>query len=112
MNYHYIGQIKGAKTTSRKDKVSHVKTYYCEVTVQFEDYDKSGELVLDTQHIQFDINELQGFKDNVNKYISIPYIFLVTKTGSYMFPNDDMPYNVFEQNPLFKINNPKDKKIS
>lgn len=111
MNYQYIGQIKGAKSTSRKDKTTHKDIYNCEVTVQFEDYDKNGELVLDTQHIQFDMSEIQTFKDNINKFIAIHYIFLNVKSGSYMFPNESMPYSIYDTNPLVP-NITKDKKTS
>lgn len=99
-NYQLIGQVKGAKVVTRKDKQTQQVIGNCEVIVQYEDYDKNGELVLDTDTIQFDVNELDNFKANINKFIVVPYIFLVTKGGTYMFPDDNMNYHFYDTNPL------------
>jgi len=92
-NYQLIGQIKGAKVATRKDKVTQQTIANCEVIVQYEDYDKEGELVLDTDTIQFSVDELENFKSNRNKFVVIPYIFLATKNGTYVFPDDSMHYH-------------------
>ena len=109
MNYQFIGQVKGAKIVTRKDKTTQATIANCEVIVQFEDYDKEGELVLSTNTIQFGVDELQNMKDNRGKFICIHHVFLVAKSGSYLFPDDNMNYQIFESNPLVPN---KDKKAS
>lgn len=99
-NYFAIGQIKGAKAVSRTDKTTGVQTHTTEVIVQLEDYDKNGDLILDTDNISFPISELPKFKENLQKFIAVPYIFLNTKNGSYMFPDDGMQYHIYDYNPL------------
>ena len=65
-NYQLIGQIKGAKVVTRKDKVTQQTIANCEVIVQYEDHDKDGELVLDTDTIQFPVDELDNFKSAIS----------------------------------------------
>ncbi len=110
-NFQLIGQIKGAKVVTRTDKSTKQTTANCEVIIQYEDFDKDGELVLDTDTVQFDVNELDNFKSNLNKFVVIPYLFLATKSGTYLFPDDNMHYHIFDTNPLLN-NNSKDKKAS
>ncbi len=112
MNYQFIGQIKGAKATSRKDKSTGATISNTEVIIQFEDHDKNGELVLDTNTVQFPIDELQILKDNVNKYICVHYVFLQTPKGSYLFPDENMAYQFYDYNPLIPILNKDSKKAS
>lgn len=100
MNTLFIGQIKGAKAGSRKDKATQQMSHHCEVIVQYEDYDKNGELVLDTQTIQLDVSEVQKMKDNVQKFISIPFRFISTPKGNYIFQDEDMTYTLFDKSPL------------
>ncbi|OCL96786.1 hypothetical protein [Arcobacter porcinus] len=111
-NFFLIGQIKGAKATSRTDKATGVQIHSTDVIVQFEDYDKNGDLVLDTDTISFKIEDLEQFKLNRQKYISIPYIFLNTKNGSYMFPDENMKYQIYDTYPLLNKNDKQDKKIA
>lgn len=109
-NYQLIGQIKGAKVVTRKDKVTQQTIANCEVIVQYEDHDKDGELVLDTDTIQFPVDELDNFKSSLNKFVVIPYIFLATKNGTYMFPDESMNYHIYDTNPLIQNLNNKDVK--
>ncbi len=100
MIYFYIGQIKGAKLVSRQDKQTKQTTVNNEVIVQFEDYDNNGDLVLQTQSIQFDPDTLQEFKDNLNKFVSIPHLFIQGKNGTWIFPDDSMKIQFYDINPL------------
>lgn len=111
-NYQLIGQIKGAKVVTRKDKVTQQTIANTEVIVQYEDFDKDGELVLDTDTIQFPVDELDKFKANLNKFVVVPYIFLVTPKGSYMFPDENMNYHIYDTNPLVPNTNKDTKKAS
>lgn len=99
-NYFLIGQVMGAKATTRKDKVTGQVIANTEVIVQYMDHDKNGELILDTDTVQFPADQLQTFKDNIQKFIVIPYIFLAVRSGTYMLVNEDVDYHFFDTNPL------------
>lgn len=99
-NYNVIGQIKGAKVVTRKNKTTGIEVSTTEVIIQVEDYDKNGELVLDTDTISFPISDLNKFKENVNKFISVPYLFISTPKGSWLFPNEEMIYTIYDKHPL------------
>ncbi|PLY06612.1 MAG: hypothetical protein C0625_08440 [Arcobacter sp.] len=111
-NYQLIGQIKGAKVVTRKDKQTQQTLANTEVIVQYEDYDKNGELVLDTDTVQFPATDVDIFKAHVNKFIVVPYIFLATKGGTYMFPDDNMNYHFYDTNPLLIKDSKDNKKVS
>eukprot|EP01029_Cantina_marsupialis_P022750 TRINITY_DN5575_c0_g1_i2.p2 TRINITY_DN5575_c0_g1~~TRINITY_DN5575_c0_g1_i2.p2 ORF type:complete len:112 (-),score=21.70 TRINITY_DN5575_c0_g1_i2:524-859(-) len=102
-NYLLIGQIKGAKVVTRTDKTTKQVTATCEVIIQYEDFDKDGELVLDTDTIQFPVDELDNFKKNLNKFVVVPHLFLTTKSGTYLFPDENMNYHIFNSNPLIPV---------
>jgi len=110
-NYLLIGQIKGAKISTRKDKATQQTISNTEVIVQYEDYDKNGDLVLDTDTLQFSVEDLEKFKSNLNKFIVVNYIFLATKTGTYMFQDENMNYHLYDTNPLI-VQNKDIKKAS
>lgn len=95
-----VGVIKGAKVVTRKNKTTQVESSDCEVIIQYEDYDKNGELVLDTDSISFPLADLSIFKESLNKFITVPYMFLSTPKGSWFFKNDDMKYTIYEKNPF------------
>ena len=99
-NYMLIGQIKGAKAVTRKDKTTGVSSSHTEVIIQFEDFDKNGDLVLDTDTVQFELSELDKFKSNLNKFVAVPYLLLNTKSGTYLFPDETMSYHIYNTNPL------------
>ncbi len=102
-NFILIGQIKGAKSVSRKNKTTGSIDNSVDVIIQYEDYDKDGDLILDTDTISFDISELEILKSSINKFIVIPFIYMVVKSGTYMFRNENMNYNIFDTYPLLKI---------
>lgn len=107
MHYHIIGQIKGAKVVTRKDKTTQAMVANCEIIVQYEDYDKNGELVLATQNIQFPSSEVENFKSNLNKFIVIPHVFISSPKGAWVLPDENMNYTIFETNPLVQNNDTK-----
>lgn len=91
----------GAKPVSRKDKVTQISQSNTEVTVQFIDYDKNGELVMDVDVITYDIKQLEDFKSNVGKFIAVPYLYLNLPKGTYLFPDEMMSPHFYATNPLF-----------
>ncbi len=110
MNYHLIGQIKGAKVVTRKDKTTQQLVANTEVIVQYEDHDKNGELVLATANVQFPSTELENFKSNLNKFIVIPHVFISSPKGAWILPDENMNYYIFDTSPL--VANKDNKKAS
>lgn len=101
-NYFLIGQVMGAKSVVRKDKATGVNQSSTEVTVQFVDYDKNGELVMDVDVVSYDIKHLDEFKTNVGKFVAIPYLYLNTPKGTYIFPDEMMGHHFYNTNPLIQ----------
>lgn len=99
-NYYLIGQVMGAKSVVRKDKSTGVNQSSTEVTVQFYDHDKNGELVMDVDVVSYDIKMLDEFKSNVGKFVAITYLYLNTPKGTYVFPDEMMNHQFYDTNPL------------
>lgn len=112
MHYHVIGQIKGAKVVTRKDKTTQTMVANCEVIVQYEDFDKDGDLVLATANIQFPSSEVDNFKANLNKFIIIPHVFISSPKGAWVLPDEKMNYTIFDTSPLVQKTEDKTKKVS
>jgi hypothetical protein len=102
MNYLVIGQIMGAKSVTRTDKNTKQVTAYCEITVQTHDYDKDGELVLNVEHINVDINYLDELKSNLQKFICVNFVHISSPKGSWMLPDEKMNFQIFDRNPLLQ----------
>lgn len=110
-NYFLIGQVMGAKPVTRKDKATGINQSSTEITVQYIDYDKNGELVMDVDVINYDIKFLDEFKQNVGKFIAVPYLYLNLPKGTYLFPDEMMSHHFYTTNPLVpNVNNSTDKK--
>ena len=99
MTTYLIGLIKVAKQGYRKDKEG-VLTYHTEVTVMSEGVDKNGELDINLSKIQLPIDDLTKLKSSVGKYILVPYKTITAKSGTYTFPDDDLPYIIYDKDPL------------
>lgn len=108
-NYMLIGQIMGAKAVSRKDKTTGLNQVTTEVTVQYHDYDVNGELVMDIDVVSYPAKSLDELKLNVGKFIVIPYLYLNTPKGTYLFPDEMMAYHFYDTNPLIQKQESKTK---
>ncbi len=102
MTTMYIGQILVAKRIERKQKDGTI-AYHAQVSLQFETIDKMGEKEISMENIQLPINELDTLKSSVGKYLSIPYTTINTKNGTYTFPDDNLLYRIYDNNPLAQI---------
>ncbi|MDD3323697.1 MAG: hypothetical protein PHN38_01045 [Sulfurospirillaceae bacterium] len=100
MTTYFLGQIDEVRPTQRKNKDTGVVTMSLLVTVTSESKDKNGYLIKSTQDIQFDMNEMANLTQAKGKFILVPYLYLSTKGGNFMFPNDDMGYQIYDKNPL------------
>jgi hypothetical protein len=101
-NYLLAGLIKNAKAVTRTNKQTKQSVTHTELTVEYEDFDKNGELVLDVDHIQLDISELDSLKSARGKFIVIPYIYINTPGGTWLIPDENMQYTIFEKSPFMQ----------
>jgi hypothetical protein len=95
-----VGQVKGAKLVTRTNKQTKVENTTCEVIVQFEDYDKNGDLVLSVENVNFPQDKLNDFKENINNFVSIAHLFISNQNGGWIFPDDNMNYQFFKTHPF------------
>jgi hypothetical protein len=100
MKYHFVGQVKSAKSTSRKDKATGQTSVMAEINILYTDHDKNDQVVMDLQTIQVDIALLDKFKSNLEKYCIVTYTYISSSKGTFIFPDDDMNVRFYEKNPL------------
>jgi len=99
MTTFLIGQIRGVKQQERK-KTDGTTQVFTLVNVFLELYDKEGFPVTVSENVQFPLEEFVNLMQQKGKYIAIPYTSLNTKNGTYIFPNNDLQYFIFEKNPF------------
>ncbi len=99
MTTMYIGKILVAKRTDRKQKDGSTG-YYTQITAQFETIDAQGEKEISMENVQLPVNDLDLLKQSVDKYIAIPYTTINTKNGTYTFPDENLLYRLYDNNPL------------
>ena len=109
MTTMYIGKILVAKRTDRKQKDGST-SYYTQVTAQFETIDAQGEKEISMENVQLPVNDLDLLKQSVGKYVAIPYTTINTKNGTYTFPDDNLLYRIYDNNPLDDKDEKADKK--
>lgn len=95
----YTGQIMASRHIEQKKKGSQIASIYTEVNVMFSGFDVNGETVMQMDAIRVGEEYNDLFKANIGKFVAIPYTFLQTPNGSYMFPSSDMQPIIFDQNP-------------
>ncbi|PSM52714.1 hypothetical protein CBLAS_0831 [Campylobacter blaseri] len=102
MYTYLIGLVDEVRPISRTDKKTGEVLNSIDVTITFEGHDTKGYLIKNTETVNFDFFLRAKFDEVKGKYIGIPYRFLNTRTGAYMFPDDSMDFQVFENNPFVK----------
>lgn len=107
----YTGQVMASRHVSQKKKGTNIVTTFTEVNVMFSGFDLNGEAVMQMDAIRLGEEYNDFFKSKIGKYVSIPYVFLQTPNGSYMFPSDDMEPVFHDKNPVeyLKPNEPGKK---
>ena len=106
MTTFLIGQIMGVKQQERK-KSDGSSQVFALVNVFYQLHDNDGFPVTVSENVQFPIEHYTNLKNYKGKYIAIPYTSLNTKNGSYMFPNLDVNYLIFDKDPLSNSVNKK-----
>ncbi|MSN95986.1 hypothetical protein F1B92_02045 [Campylobacter sp. FMV-PI01] len=102
MYTYLIGFCDEVRPLSRVDKKTGEVLMSIDVTVTFESRDQQGYLIKATETINFDHTLKSKFDSVKGQYIGIPYRFIVTKMGNYMFPDDTLDFQIFKENPFTK----------
>lgn len=102
MYTYLIGFCDEVRPLSRVDKKTGEVINSIDVTITFESKDQHGYLIKSTETISFDHTLKSKFDFVKGQYIAIPYRFINTRTGAYMFPDDSLDFQVFKENPFSK----------
>lgn len=100
MYTYLIGKVDEVRPLSRIDKKSGEVLNSIDVTITFEGRDNQGYLIKSTETINYDFSFKSKFDAVKGKFIGVPYRYLNTRTGSYMFPDDNLNFEVFETSPF------------
>ena len=97
---YLVGFVDEVRPNIRTDKKTGEVFQSTEVTVTFEAKDKGDYLVKSTETISFPFSDFEKYLKMKNQYIAVPYRFMNTKNGSYMFPDENLTAVTFSENPL------------
>ena len=100
----YTGQIMASRHVEQKKKGSNTVTTFTEVNVMFSGFDNNGETVMQMDAIRLGEEYNDLFKANIGKYVSIPFVYIQTPNGNYMFPVEDMAPVIHDTNPVQYVN--------
>ena len=95
-----IGKVDEVKPTEHKNKNTGKVEYATQVTIEFEAYDEKGYKVKTVENIQVEEDEQERFEDLIEKYVCVTFKIINAKTGTFIFPDPDMPILNFDKNPL------------
>ena len=95
MYTYLLGLCDEVRPISRIDKKTGEVSSSIDVTITFESRDQHGYLVKSTETINYDFSLKP-------KFDSVPYRFLNTRNGAYMFPDESLSFQVFNENPFLK----------
>ena len=102
MYTYLLGLCDEGRPISRIDKKTGEVASSIDVTITFESRDQHGYLVKSTETINYDFSLKPKFDSVKGKYIAVPYRFLNTRNGAYMFPDESLSFQVFNENPFLK----------
>lgn len=113
MTTFFIGKILEIKYAEREDKATKKAIHSTQVVVMNDTWDEEGYYTPSIENIQLAEHQYDSLKDSIGKYIAVPYMFLSTKNGSYLFPNDAIAPIVMDKNPVDYTTYKRDsKKVS
>ncbi len=95
-----IGKLDEVKPTEHKNKNTGKIEYATQLTVEFSAYDEKGYRVKTVENIQVEEDEQERFDGLIDQYLCITYKIINAKTGTFIFPDPDMPILSFDKNPL------------
>ena len=107
MQYQLIGQIFEAIPKEFKDKkTGEVTKSFVEVTVEQVVIDANGFRIKDVEKINFDQSHYQNLKNNIDKYIVVPFEYRSWRdkgsgqNQSAMMMSEGASYTIHEKNPF------------
>lgn len=102
MYTYLIGFVDEVRPVVRNDKKTGEIFRSVDFTLTFESHDYEGYLVKSTESIQMPYENLEKLKTYKGKYVAVPYRFINTKNGAYMFPDENLSVELFETNPFMQ----------
>ncbi len=109
MQYQLIGQIFEVIPKEYRDKkTGEITKSFCEVTVEQVSEDANGFRVKDVERINFDSEHYQDLKQNIDKYIVVPFEHRTWRDvntkqmQSAMMMSEGSVYSIFDKNPLLQ----------
>ncbi|WP_041962223.1 hypothetical protein [Sulfurospirillum cavolei] len=102
MHTYLIGQLEEVRPVERKNKNGELISMI-DVMVTFTSRDLQGYLVKSTDTLSYPADLLSKFSPFKGKFIAIPHVFLTTKTGNYLFPDQNMSFLTFDRDPLLTV---------
>ena len=103
MYTYLLGLCDEVRPISRIDKKTGEVSSSIDV---FESRDQQGYRVKSTETLNYDFSLKPKFDSVKGKYIAVPYRFLNTRNGAYMFPDESLSFQVFNENPFLKETKP------
>ena len=107
MQYQLIGQIFEVIPKQFKDKkTGEVTKEFCEVTVEQVATDANGFRVKDVDRISFSMDHYKTLKDNIDKYIVIPFEHRqwrdqnTKQMQSAMMMSEGATFKIYDKDPL------------
>jgi hypothetical protein len=97
---HMFGKLDEVKPVEHKNKNTGKIEYSTQLTVEFIAYDEKGYKVKSVENIQVDEDEFDRFDAHIDKYIMVTHKIINAKSGTFIFPDVDMPILTFDKNPL------------
>jgi hypothetical protein len=95
-----IGQIVGVRPITRKDKSTGEVIQSVDVSIQTNLVDNDGYDLPNIETINFPYSMVAKFQTYKGKFVGIPYRFMPTKNGNYLFVDESISFIPFESNPL------------
>ena len=103
MHTYLVGLLEEVRPVERKNKQSGEILHFVDVMVTFTSRDMDGYLVKSTDTLTYPSDMEPKFKPLKGKYVAIPHVFLTTKNGNYLLPDNKMSFLTFDKDPLLSV---------
>ena len=100
MTLQLIGLLLEVKPTESTNKKTGKITEHTEIQVMFQGIDEKGYGKTTVETIQLDEEYYDTLKSKKNTHVCVSYTVLNTPSGTYVFPDKDMPVLELDKNPL------------
>lgn len=100
MHTYLVGLLEEVRPVQRKNKQTGEILHSIDATITFSSRDRHGYLVKSTENVNFETGLMPKLEPYKQKYIAIPYVFITSRTGNYLFPDDKMDFISFDKDPF------------